>query len=49
MRTFRAKPRGERLSYEGIAAQLSAEGHSTRYGRPWTRAAVFQILSRGDE
>lgn len=46
MRALRAKPRGERLSYEGIATQLNAEGHTTRYGRPWTRAAVFQVLSR---
>jgi hypothetical protein len=36
------------LSYEGIATQLNAEGHTTRYGRPWTRAAVFKVepLSR---
>ena len=46
MRALRAKPRGERLSFEGIAAQLNAEGHTTRYGKAWTRAAVFQILSR---
>ena len=46
MRALRAKPRGERLSFEGIAAQLNAEGHTTRYGKPWTRAAVFQVLSR---
>jgi DNA invertase Pin-like site-specific DNA recombinase len=46
MRALRAKPRGERLSYEGIAAQLNAEGHTTRYGKAWTRAAVFQVLSR---
>jgi DNA invertase Pin-like site-specific DNA recombinase len=46
MRALRAKPRAERLSYEGIATQLNAEGHTTRYGRPWTRAAVFQVLSR---
>jgi DNA invertase Pin-like site-specific DNA recombinase len=46
MRALRAKPRGERLSYEGIAAQLNAEGHTTRYGKAWTRAPVFQVLSR---
>jgi DNA invertase Pin-like site-specific DNA recombinase len=46
MSALRAKPRAERLSYEGIATQLNAEGHTTRYGRPWTRAAVFQVLSR---
>ena len=46
MRALRAKPRGERLSYQGIAAQLNVEGHTTRYGKAWTRAAVFQVLSR---
>src|SRR5213079_534784 len=28
MRTLRARPRGERLSYDGIATQLNAEGHT---------------------
>lgn len=46
MRLLRARPRGERPSYEGIAAQLNAEGHTTRYGKPWSRAGVFQVLSR---
>ena len=46
MRALRAQPRGERLSYEGIATQLNAEGHTTRYGKAWTKAAVFQVLSR---
>lgn len=46
MRDLRARPRGERLSYEAIASQLNAEGHTTRYGKPWTRAGVFQVLSR---
>ena len=46
MRALRAKPRGERLSYARIATQLNAEGHTTRYGKAWTRTAVFQILSR---
>ena len=30
----------------GDCRQLNAEGHTTRYGKPWTRAAVFQVLSR---
>jgi DNA invertase Pin-like site-specific DNA recombinase len=46
MRALRMRPRGERLSYEAIAARLNSEGHSTRYGKPWTRAGVFQVLSR---
>jgi hypothetical protein len=41
MRTMRRKPvKAERLSYAGIAAQLNAEGHTTRYGRSWTRDGV---------
>jgi DNA invertase Pin-like site-specific DNA recombinase len=46
MRSLRSKPRGERLSYDGIAQRLTAEGKLTRYGRPWSRAAVFQVLNR---
>jgi DNA invertase Pin-like site-specific DNA recombinase len=46
MRHLRELPRGERLSYEAIAAHLNADGHTTRYGKPWTRAGVFQVLSR---
>jgi DNA invertase Pin-like site-specific DNA recombinase len=46
MRSLRAKPRGERLSYEGIAQRLNEEGKLTRYGKLWSRAQVFQILSR---
>ena len=46
MRDLRARPRGERLSFEAIAAQLNTEGRTTRYGKPWTRAGVFQVLSR---
>jgi DNA invertase Pin-like site-specific DNA recombinase len=46
MRALRMRPRGERLSYEAIAARLNEEGHSTRYGKPWSRAGVFQVLSR---
>jgi hypothetical protein len=25
---------------------LNAEGRTTRYGKPWTRAGVFQVLTR---
>ncbi len=46
MRELRARPRGERPSYEAIAAQLNADGHTTRYGKQWSRAGVFQVLSR---
>jgi Recombinase len=40
------KPRGERLSYEQIATELNTKGHTTRYGKAWTRAGVFQVLNR---
>ena len=46
MRQLRERPRGERLSYEAIAAQLNEQGRTTRYGKAWTRAGVFQVLSR---
>lgn len=45
MWTLRRKPvRGARLSYAAIAAQLNAVGHTTRYGRPWTRDGVCKVL-----
>lgn len=47
MRQLRRKPvKGERLSYDAIAQQLNGEGKTTRYGKPWTRAAVHVVLSR---
>jgi hypothetical protein len=47
MKDLRRKPVKEaRLSFDGIAQQLNAEGHTTRYGKPWTRAAVHVVLSR---
>jgi DNA invertase Pin-like site-specific DNA recombinase len=46
MRQLRDLPRGERLSYHGIAERLNAEGKLTRYGKPWSRAGVFQVLQR---
>jgi hypothetical protein len=47
MRTMRRKPaKADRLSYAAIAAQLNTEGHTTRYGRPWTRDGVHKALGR---
>ena len=47
MRQLRRKPvKSERLSYEAIAQRLNAERHTTRYGKPWTRAGVYSVLSR---
>jgi len=47
MAQLRRKPRkGTRLSYQKIAAQLNAEGRSTRTGKPWVRQTVERILSR---
>jgi len=47
MRAMRLKPvKAERLSYAAIAAQLNAEGHTTRYGRLWTRDGVCKVLGR---
>jgi len=46
MRQLRERPRGARLSYEAIAAQVNEQGYTTRYGKTWTRAGVFQVLSR---
>jgi hypothetical protein len=39
------RARGERLSYNAIAAQLNTESRTARDGEPWTRAGVFQLLS----
>jgi len=36
----------ERRSYAGIAEQLNSEGKLTRYGKRWSQAAVFRVLSR---
>ena len=39
MKDLRRKPvKEDPLSFEGIAQQLNAEGQTTRYGKPWTRA-----------
>jgi len=47
MKQLRWKPvKDVALSFEGIARQLNDEGHTTRYGKPWTRAAVHMVLSR---
>jgi hypothetical protein len=39
MRKLPDKPRGQRLSFAGLAAHLSGHEHSTRYAKAWTRAA----------
>jgi DNA invertase Pin-like site-specific DNA recombinase len=44
MQALRDVPRDVRPSYDGIAQQLNAEGHTTRYGKQWTRAGVFEAL-----
>jgi DNA invertase Pin-like site-specific DNA recombinase len=46
MKALRKPAKGARLSYEGIAQALNERGITTRYGRPWTRAAVHVVLSR---
>lgn len=44
---LRRKPRNrQRLSYGAIAAQLNAEGVSTRTGSPWRPGTVRRILNR---
>jgi DNA invertase Pin-like site-specific DNA recombinase len=45
MQALRAVSRDVRPSFDKIAQQLNAEGHTTRYGKQWTRAAVFQALN----
>jgi DNA invertase Pin-like site-specific DNA recombinase len=45
MRQLRRKPaKGRRLSVAGIAAQLNAEGHTNRAGRPWSAQMVHHVL-----
>jgi DNA invertase Pin-like site-specific DNA recombinase len=44
MQALRAVPRDVRPSFNTIAQQLNAEGHTTRYGKQWTPAAVFEAL-----
>ncbi len=44
---LRSKPaKADRLSYAAIAAQLNADGLTTRYGRPWTRDGVCKMMGR---
>jgi DNA invertase Pin-like site-specific DNA recombinase len=38
----------KRLSCADIADRLNSEGHVTRYGRSWSRAAIHRILTRRD-
>ena len=47
VRSLRRKPRlGKKLSWEGIAAALNAEGIKTRDGREWTRQNLHLICKR---
>ena len=34
-------------SLAGIAADLNAEGHATRRGKPWNKTQVKRVLERG--
>ena len=46
MKDLRRKPRKSRAaSCASIAAQLNAEGHRNRAGRPWSAQLVFHVLS----
>ncbi len=46
MKDLRRKPRkGRAASFASIAAQLNAEGHRNRAGRPWSAQLVFHVLS----
>ena len=46
MKDLRRKPRkGRAASFASIAAQLNAEGHRNRAGRPWSAQLVFRVLS----
>jgi DNA invertase Pin-like site-specific DNA recombinase len=45
MKDLRRKPRkGRAASFAAIAAQLNAEGHRNRAGRPWSAQLVFHVL-----
>jgi DNA invertase Pin-like site-specific DNA recombinase len=44
MQALRAVSRDVRPSLADVAAQLNAEGHTTRYGKQWTPAGVFEAL-----
>ena len=47
MKQLRRKPvKAPRPSLDDVAQQLNAEGHCTRYGKAWTRGAVFSVLKR---
>ena len=50
MKDLRRKPRkGRAASFASIAAQLNAEGHRNRAGRPWSAQLVFHVLSPSDK
>lgn len=38
--------RGEGLTLAGIAGRLTADGHTTRRGRPWNAVQVARVLER---
>jgi DNA invertase Pin-like site-specific DNA recombinase len=42
------KWRAEGLTLDGIAARLTAEGHTTRRGKPWNPVQVFRVLQRAE-
>jgi len=44
IQALRAVSRDVRPSLADVAAQLNAEGHTTRYGKRWTPAGVFEAL-----
>lgn len=47
MKELRHKPkRGDRLSFAQIAEKLTAEGFTTRTGKPWAAQVVGRILRR---
>lgn len=48
IRTLFRKPRGSRKrSLREIVKILNAEGQRTRFGKPWSRSAVWSIAKRG--
>jgi DNA invertase Pin-like site-specific DNA recombinase len=47
MRELRRKPAKQaRRSLEAVAAQLNAEGHRNRAGRPWSKQLVAHVLGK---
>lgn len=46
VRTLRRKRKGERLSFEQVAAKLTELGHRTKYGKPWRAGTVYRVAQR---